>query len=450
MPGICIFCGKQGGNREHTVGRWMLRDLGLYSQKFKIGFGVQRPDGGMDEIKAPQPLGSFVTDQICAECNNGWMSQLEDAVKPLLTPLLQETLPNDDRPLFQNLFVSSHILTQWLLKTACTFGVKMSVPVAKDIRESLFQKRIPSEITADMSVNDESGLYIGMSRQWSVFKDDKLDCASVGDRSFRFVWQVRHLAMRITHFPGCEKNMSRPRFPVKLYPRFGILPDYTDGLNQKRSYHYETLEQLEHETTYFFGGNPNYVVEASHESPSAGSRSVSGLKPATKSCGSCTLCCKLLAITELKKPPGEWCKHCVERSGCQIYPERPAECREFSCIWLLDPHLGPEWKPERSKFVLAPSRNGAGVDIHCDPAFPKAWRREPYYRLIQEWALAAKEDGGAVMIRTGKETILIAPEGEFPLGDLQDNDRIEIEYSGSRITAVRALKAAPPTQGTCT
>jgi hypothetical protein len=256
MPGICIFCGKQGGNREHIVGRWMLRDLGLYSQKFKIGFGMQRPDGGMDEIKAPQPLGSFVTDQICANCNNGWMSQLEDAAKPLLTPLFQDSLPADDRPLFQTLFLHSHTLAQWLLKTACTFGVKMSAPVPEDICHALYAKRIAPEITADISVNKELGLYIGMSREWNIVKNEKLECMRCGNRSFRLVWQVRHLAMRVMYFPGCEKNMTRPRFPVKLYPRFGILPDYEEEGTLQRSYHYQTLEQLEHETTYFFGGNP--------------------------------------------------------------------------------------------------------------------------------------------------------------------------------------------------
>jgi hypothetical protein len=44
--------------------------------------------------------------------------------------------------------------------------------------------------------------------------------------------------------------MVRPKYPVRLYPKFGISPDYQSDGKNKASYHYDTLEQLEHETTY--------------------------------------------------------------------------------------------------------------------------------------------------------------------------------------------------------
>jgi hypothetical protein len=252
MSGVkrCIFCGNHGGNEEHIVPKWIVRDLGLYNLKTRIGFGVQRASGEMDEIQAPQPLGAFVTDAVCETCNNKWMSQLENKVKPLLTPLLHEQWPADDRPLFQALFLHSGLITQWLLKTACAFGEKMSVQIPVDIRTALYRKQITSEVMADLSYNTECGLYVGMSRSWNCYKDEKIEPRQIENRSFRFVWQLRHLAMRIAYFPGCEKMMTRPNYPVRLYPKFGISPDYhSDGLN-KRSYHYDTLEQLEHDTTY--------------------------------------------------------------------------------------------------------------------------------------------------------------------------------------------------------
>ena len=89
-----------------------------------------------------------------------------------------------------------------------------------------------------------------MSRSWNCYKDETIANMRSGDRSFRFVWQLRHLALRVAYFPGCEKMMTRPRYPVRLYPRFGISPDYDSNGAAARSYHYETLEQLEHETTY--------------------------------------------------------------------------------------------------------------------------------------------------------------------------------------------------------
>jgi hypothetical protein len=77
----------------------------------------------------------------------------------------------------------------------------------------------------------------------------------------------------------------------------------------------------------------------------------------TRTCGTCTLCCKLLAVAELAKPANTWCQHCpTGKGGCSIFEseERPAACKSFRCAWLADQDglLFPEeMKPERSRFV---------------------------------------------------------------------------------------------------
>jgi hypothetical protein len=249
-PKLCMFCGQPGGNNEHIVGKWLLNDLGLYTLKTRMGFGNQLRTGEMDEIDEPRPLGAFVTDAVCATCNNGWMSQLESAVKPLLSPLLDDPWPPNGRQVLSALFLKCHVVTRWLLKTACTFGEKMSVQVPDYIRQELYQGRLHPEIMADISFNEQCGLYVGMSRTWACFTGVKLDSMKVPDHSFRFVWQLRHLAMRVSYFPGCEKMMTKPRYPVRLYPRFGIPPDYCSDGATKPGYHYSTLQELEHDTVY--------------------------------------------------------------------------------------------------------------------------------------------------------------------------------------------------------
>ena len=52
-----------------------------------------------------------------------------------------------------------------------------------------------------------------------------------------------------------------------------------------------------------------------------------------RECGRCTACCSVLAIVELQKPPRRACDHLCP-SGCGIYEDRPASCREFHCLWL--------------------------------------------------------------------------------------------------------------------
>ncbi len=246
----CIFCGSPAGSREHIVGKWLLNDLGLYSSKTKMGFGYQQDTGGMDEIMEPQPLGSFVIDSVCGKCNNGWMSQLENKAKRLLTPLLVDPFPDNNRHLFSALFLESHMITRWLLKSACTFGVKMSCEVPQYIRDQLYNGYLHPEVMADISVNDECGLYIGISRSWACYTNEKLDAMQVPNESFRFVWQLRHIALRVAYFPGCHKMMTRPKYPVRLHPKFCVPPDVEINGKLQAAYKYPTLESVEHDTIY--------------------------------------------------------------------------------------------------------------------------------------------------------------------------------------------------------
>ena len=51
-----------------------------------------------------------------------------------------------------------------------------------------------------------------------------------------------------------------------------------------------------------------------------------------RKCGSCTLCCDYLGVTEIHKP--EFCE-CwnLDRKGCAVYDNRPPSCRQFDCAW---------------------------------------------------------------------------------------------------------------------
>ena len=68
-------------------------------------------------------------------------------------------------------------------------------------------------------------------------------------------------------------------------------------------------------------------------------RSPGALAP--RECGDCTVCCTVMAVTELRKPSRRACEH-VGRDGCRIHPERPASCRLFHCLWLRGAVAGDE------------------------------------------------------------------------------------------------------------
>jgi hypothetical protein len=161
-----------------------------------------------------------------------------------------------------------------------------------------------------------------------------------------------------------------------------------------------------------------------------------------RSCGGCTMCCKVLGITELQKPVGKWCPHCDIGKGCKIYETRPEECRTFHCAWLVDDRLADVWKPDRSKIVITTGRDGNSMEFRCDPGSPGAWRAKPYYDEIIRVAKAAEPNDKSVYVIVGNKNTLVTPAKEFPLGEVPEVNVIVKEMSGNRVVGVKVVTKA--------
>ena len=99
------------------------------------------------------------------------------------------------------------------------------------------------------------------------------------------------------------------------------------------------------------------------------------------------LCCKVPAVHELRKPAGVYCTHCVIGGGCKIYPDRPASCRDFMCGWLVNPHLGPDLKPDQCHVVLIWVAQRQLLFADCDPDYPDAWRAPNIVSALRQAAM---------------------------------------------------------------
>jgi uncharacterized protein len=112
-----------------------------------------------------------------------------------------------------------------------------------------------------------------------------------------------------------------------------------------------------------------------------------------RSCGDCSLCCKLLAIDaehapEIAKPANTWCKHCA-KPGCGIYDRRPQLCRDFQCEWLKNERLDDAWYPLTSGMILSYVEASETLFVVVDPDRPDAHRKQPYAHDIarmESWA----------------------------------------------------------------
>ena len=85
-------------------------------------------------------------------------------------------------------------------------------------------------------------------------------------------------------------------------------------------------------------------------------------------CGTCTYCCKLLGVLNLKQP-NVWCDHCDIGKGCIIYDKRPSDCVEFECLWLIIQDMPDSMRPDRCKVVMSSTKDGESVVVFVDPVY---------------------------------------------------------------------------------
>ena len=104
MARTCIFCGATANSREDAWPRWL-------TGRF-IAPGAMEAQIGNDHLKTwrtERP--EICIRRVCNTCNNGWMSQLENRGKPVITRLL------DQAPCSLDVH-DCQTLSLWAVKTA--------------------------------------------------------------------------------------------------------------------------------------------------------------------------------------------------------------------------------------------------------------------------------------------------------------------------------------------
>jgi hypothetical protein len=108
MPFVCAFCGspKRPRGREHVFADW-LNSIGLEAGQVEVH------TGRLNRVARRWTTEGFTATvrAVCDSCNHGWLSRLEAAAKPVLTPLIlgqSVELSVDDQ----------RLIAAWACKTA--------------------------------------------------------------------------------------------------------------------------------------------------------------------------------------------------------------------------------------------------------------------------------------------------------------------------------------------
>jgi hypothetical protein len=97
----CLFCNEDANSKEHVWPQWVLKLLpSRRPVRQTLGTGKEVTYSGDFKLKG-----------VCSTCNNGWMSELETEVKPILGPIVQDLSIQLD-------LEDQKKLARWAFKTA--------------------------------------------------------------------------------------------------------------------------------------------------------------------------------------------------------------------------------------------------------------------------------------------------------------------------------------------
>lgn len=111
----CVFCGRPADTAEHVLPCWLRSAVEADGQ---IAKNRVRTERGLRRQWAALAFDTAV-NSVCRECNNGWMSRLEESAKPLLQPMIVGGPQHTFDPREQEL------LAKWAMKT----GLMVSLTV---------------------------------------------------------------------------------------------------------------------------------------------------------------------------------------------------------------------------------------------------------------------------------------------------------------------------------
>jgi hypothetical protein len=138
---------------------------------------------------------SMTVKEFCRPCNNGWMSQLENAAKPHLLPLVS----GSDCRLSP---AAQRVLAAWCFKTACVYdyvGPGDRIPAAH--REAFYRDREPpAGVVVHLAPRNVDDGYPPLAQQRlrrAVVDDDRFE-------AYKSVIAIGHMLVQVIGFPDVE------------------------------------------------------------------------------------------------------------------------------------------------------------------------------------------------------------------------------------------------------
>ena len=184
---------------------------------------------GVEPQGNPRATGKLITKGVCQNCNNGWMANLEGAVRPILAPLVAPDLSSFHREALDPLAQNLPLLTRWLMKTAVTLSMVAprgdlgSLP--EGAAEWAYRDAVPASCMLYAGWIEDANFSKMLGRGFRILNGGVFHGNQIHGLSFDFRLQLNHLGLRFVNAPdatwgltGCRNSAGELCSPRILIP----------------------------------------------------------------------------------------------------------------------------------------------------------------------------------------------------------------------------------------
>lgn len=216
-----MFCEQPGSSAEHVFAQWIGEALEGYGP-----FSLKRSGG---RSKSGTKTIAVLTRAACERCNNTWMSQFEEAVKPILSPMF---LGNPARWTRRAVQVE---VARWAFKTALMFDRSSASPDVSPPEHCtyLYREHVPPP-SATISLGryvpapGEEPISVGAGAARLAGDDGRVP-ADLG--AYRITFSVGHAIFQVYGYRGIEKREYELERSLTLV-RDGVETPVVDAFRQ--------------------------------------------------------------------------------------------------------------------------------------------------------------------------------------------------------------------------
>ncbi len=206
---ICKFCNeKKDKSKEHIWPKWLQNHIiGNTKGNFR-GSHIVMTRGVVSERN--QSGESLVFGNICSDCNNGWMANLENEFRPVY-----KEIESDYSKLKRLTKKERNTICKWSLKTIMMInaGTNYRQIIPDNHYQHLFQYRdLPKDIKVDVAyINSDKNLMWEQSNiTTATIKTNDSNTHDPYDltrNSYIITLQIKNFGIKIIHYSGLkEKN----------------------------------------------------------------------------------------------------------------------------------------------------------------------------------------------------------------------------------------------------